>query len=276
MIIPRASQLIPAPLGTAAAGTSGQFSDAGHVHSDTPAKLGVSGITGATAVTSRYVGAVNGGAPTTGTFLAGDYVVDLSGGFWVCITGGPAGGGAVWTFVGQLLETVLAPKPLGTAAVGANGKAADSGHIHSNDATDLLVGGKSLPRGRIASAAVTTDTTVSAVTEVDVIGASGSFTLTAANRRLKVTVAVPAYSTGASDEIVIRGYIDTTVVTQAFGTVSATVNRSQPFVAINQIVNLSAASHTFKVTVARNTGAGVVHVQNTAGQVGILIEDMGV
>jgi len=56
------------------------------------------GLTGAVN-TSRYVGAVSGVAPTTGTFAVGDYVVDRTyGRFWVCTTSGspgiwqPAGG----------------------------------------------------------------------------------------------------------------------------------------------------------------------------------------
>lgn len=102
--------MIPAPLGTAAPGSRGEFSDAGHVHSDTVTKLAVSGLTGATTVTSRYCGAVDGGAPTSGTWLAGDYVVDVSGGFWVCTTGG-TGVSAVWTFVGQIAPAT--PRRLG-------------------------------------------------------------------------------------------------------------------------------------------------------------------
>lgn len=54
------------------------------------------GLTGATNA-SRYVGATNSGAPTTGTFAKGDFVVDRNGGMWVCVTAGTPG---TWLSVG--------------------------------------------------------------------------------------------------------------------------------------------------------------------------------
>jgi len=48
------------------------------------------GLTGATAA-SRYVGGTTGGAPASGTFAVGDYVVDQTGVLWVCITAGSPG-----------------------------------------------------------------------------------------------------------------------------------------------------------------------------------------
>ena len=58
--------------------------------------LSVSGLTGATAA-SRYVGATTSGAPTTGTFAVGDFVIDQTGKVWVCTTAGTPG---TWTGVG--------------------------------------------------------------------------------------------------------------------------------------------------------------------------------
>lgn len=49
-----------------------------------------SGLTGAVAA-SRYVGATASGAPSTGTFAVGDYVIDQSGKVWVCTTAGSPG-----------------------------------------------------------------------------------------------------------------------------------------------------------------------------------------
>lgn len=49
-----------------------------------------SGLTGATAA-SRYVGATTGGPPGSGTFAAGDFVIDQSGAVWVCVTAGSPG-----------------------------------------------------------------------------------------------------------------------------------------------------------------------------------------
>lgn len=49
-----------------------------------------SGLTGATAA-SRYVGATASGAPASGTFAVGDYVIDQSGQIWVCTAAGSPG-----------------------------------------------------------------------------------------------------------------------------------------------------------------------------------------
>lgn len=51
------------------------------------------GLTGATAA-SRYVGATASGAPASGTFAVGDFVIDQTGKAWVCTTAGSPG---TWT-----------------------------------------------------------------------------------------------------------------------------------------------------------------------------------
>lgn len=92
-------------LGTQTAGAVGKAADAGHIHPTTgvalltgaafsgntsaPALIS-SGLTGAVAA-SRYVGATASGAPTSGTFAKGDYIVDLTGSVWVCYTAGTPG-----------------------------------------------------------------------------------------------------------------------------------------------------------------------------------------
>ena len=58
--------------------------------------LSVTGLTGA-ASASRYAGATASGAPTTGTFATGDFVVDRTGKFWICTAAGTPG---TWTQVG--------------------------------------------------------------------------------------------------------------------------------------------------------------------------------
>ena len=55
-----------------------------------------SGLTGATAP-SRYVGATTGGAPVSGTWAVGDFVIDQSGQIWICTTAGTPG---TWTKAG--------------------------------------------------------------------------------------------------------------------------------------------------------------------------------
>jgi len=52
-----------------------------------------SGLTGAAAA-SRYVGATSSGAPTSGTFAVGDFIIDQTGKMWICTTAGSPG---TWT-----------------------------------------------------------------------------------------------------------------------------------------------------------------------------------
>ena len=52
--------------------------------------VSASGLTGATSA-SRYVGATASGSPGSGTFVQGDFIVDRSGSFWICTTGGSPG-----------------------------------------------------------------------------------------------------------------------------------------------------------------------------------------
>lgn len=53
-------------------------------------------LTGATAAT-RYVGGTASGAPASGTFAVGDFVIDQTGSEWVCTTAGTPG---TWTQLG--------------------------------------------------------------------------------------------------------------------------------------------------------------------------------
>lgn len=61
-----------------------------------PQYVGTSGLTGATAA-SRYAGATASGAPSSGTFAKGDFIVDQSGAMWVCTTAGSPG---TWSQIG--------------------------------------------------------------------------------------------------------------------------------------------------------------------------------
>lgn len=85
---------IAAAPGTAAAGATGKAADAGHVHPQPP-MFAPTGLTGATAAT-RYAGATSSGAPASGTFAIGDFIVDRTGTIWVCTTAGTPG---TWTQV---------------------------------------------------------------------------------------------------------------------------------------------------------------------------------
>ena len=50
----------------------------------------VSGLTGATTAT-RYVGGTINGAPTSGTFAVGDFIIDQTATIWVCLVAGTPG-----------------------------------------------------------------------------------------------------------------------------------------------------------------------------------------
>ena len=64
--------------------------------------LTATGVGNATTAT-RYVGGTANGAPTSGTFSVGDFIIDQTGKIWVCTTAGtpgtwqPVGGGSVGT-----------------------------------------------------------------------------------------------------------------------------------------------------------------------------------
>lgn len=71
-----------------------------------------SGLTGAVAA-SRYVGATASGAPVSGTFVVGDFVLDQTGKVWVCTVAGSPGtwigvGGSEWTTVTKLANESIA------------------------------------------------------------------------------------------------------------------------------------------------------------------------
>ncbi len=88
------------------------------------------GITGATAA-SRYVGATTSGAPISGTFAVGDFVIDQTGKVWVCTAAGTPG---TWGQVGSTVSpatTVTGPDAFGAAAVvGTSALYAREDHDH--------------------------------------------------------------------------------------------------------------------------------------------------
>ena len=51
----------------------------------------VTGLTGASAVTSRWVGSTTNGPPASGTFVVGDWIIDQTATLWVCTIAGTPG-----------------------------------------------------------------------------------------------------------------------------------------------------------------------------------------
>ncbi|MBV9485821.1 MAG: hypothetical protein JO246_07150 [Frankiaceae bacterium] len=95
------------------------------------AAFAASGLTGAT-TPSRYVGATVSGAPSSGTFLTGDFVLDQTARIWVCVAAGSPG---TWTTVssGAAGSTLLMP---------AGGTTDDSSRLQALISTncDILLG----------------------------------------------------------------------------------------------------------------------------------------
>jgi hypothetical protein len=80
-----------------------------------------SGLTGATTAT-RYVGGTGGGAPGSGTFVTGDFIVDVTGKIFICTAGGTPGtwknAGSLYALLsGATLTGYLAPAVVTLAAV---------------------------------------------------------------------------------------------------------------------------------------------------------------
>ena len=73
----------------------------------------VTGLTGATASSSRLVGTTTSGAPTSGTFTAGDIVADQTGTFWLCVSSGTPG-----TWTNEIPNSLVNRSATATAGVG--------------------------------------------------------------------------------------------------------------------------------------------------------------
>jgi len=132
--------------------------------------VAVSGVTGATAA-SRYAGGTATGAPDTGTFCLGDWVIAQDGALWICTDPGPP---AVWV----------------SAAVAAAGVALLTGAAFTGN---VSVGGA----GHGLAVAEGAD----AKQGVAVLGAGGtkdvSNTSVTADSRIFLTVQVPGGTVGS-------------------------------------------------------------------------------
>ena len=104
--------------------------------------IGATGLPGATAA-SRHAGATASGAPTTGTFAVGDYVVDQTGAMYVCTVAGTPG---TWTQPAVPLTENVAGKNFlinggfdiwqrGTSFTSLVGYAADRWYTNSGNTT---------------------------------------------------------------------------------------------------------------------------------------------
>jgi len=83
-----------------------------------PAGANAGGLTGATAGT-RFVGGTTSGAPVSGTFSVGDYVIDRTGRLWICTTAGSPG---TWVDPVTLIDVWVPFTIEGTLTVSTNSK----------------------------------------------------------------------------------------------------------------------------------------------------------
>lgn len=111
--------------------------------------LAVTGMTGAVAA-SRWGGGTTGGAPVSGTFAAGDYVIDRAGAVWICTVAGSPGtwvqSGAV-TFAPLVSPALTGTPTVPTAAPGTNTtQAASTAFV-----TTATAAAASIPQGTYAT-----------------------------------------------------------------------------------------------------------------------------
>jgi hypothetical protein len=114
-----------------------------------------SGLTGATS-SSRYVGATTGGAPGSGTFSTGDFIIDRTGGIYICTSGGTPG---TWTAVSGSLSyattSEIANVDHASESAGASSTVARGDHKHDvNSATAVVLSGTSAGAGSSTSLAL--------------------------------------------------------------------------------------------------------------------------
>lgn len=153
------------------------------------------GLTGAVTAT-RYVGGTASVAPTTGTFITGDYVIAVDGKVWICTAGGTPGtwveaGSATYQPLDADLTTLATPGSAGQVPV-SNGSAIAWG----------AAGGTTIPH-----TAQTADYT---------LALADAGTVVEMNKATAVTVTIPLNATVAFP-------VDTTISIQQMGAGTVTV-----------------------------------------------------
>jgi len=190
----------------------------------------VTGLTGANAVTSRFVGSTANGAPVSGTFAVGDFIVDQTATIWVCLTAGTPG---TWW---PLIEAHMVSRSA-TATAGPNEVTIFTGSTASqtisviaapvDGATWTIINRSSVPvtAGFGASSMLplgSTSSVTSLVVPVNgaysfINNAGGQWYMTASNNLANAVGTLTAASPTFTGTITATG---TTIVTQATGSFS--------------------------------------------------------
>ncbi len=208
------------------------------------------GLTGATAAT-RYVGATASGAPGSGTFAVGDFIIDQTGSLWVCTTAGSPG---TWTQLGTASGNI----PGGGAAsqvVGYGGSAGTGAWVYP-------------PGFEVGYAQITTGVNLTDTSEAT---ATALITCTATFDGGPVIVQAFSYSVSmdtanVGDTIVFSLFEGSTQITRLWNAKSATTttNNRVPMNAFYRFTP-SAASHTFKLTATVTSTTGTPNMNAGSG-----------
>lgn len=118
------------------------------------------GLTGATAA-SRYVGATTSGAPVSGTFAVGDYVIDQTAKIWICTVAGSSG---TWVGIaGVRVNDVTFTTSAGTGALNLSASGSADTAFGYNALTGLTSGNGNVAFGSLALDALTSGNSNTAI-----------------------------------------------------------------------------------------------------------------
>jgi hypothetical protein len=113
----------------------------------------------------------------------------------------------------------------------------------------------------------------SGTTELDVITA-GAVTVAASTRRIKVTFSCQSYTGMTNGDVFLLRIKEGATVLQVFTVVASSAAVTYPGGTYSTLINPTAASHTYKVTIQRSAGTGVVTIVG-AGPLQLIVEDCG-
>lgn len=262
----------PTITGTTTAGTvnSGAITSSSTV---TGTALVPSGLTGATTA-SRFVGATAGGAPVSGTFVAGDVITDAANGLvWVCHTGGSPG---TWISLANLSSSQTLTNKTITSAV-LSGAWTGTGSIAISNFVDALAFITNGKTGATAASTMAGGTTggppVSGTFAVGdwvvdqtgnawvctVAGSPGTFQPVGGWQSL---MAVPTTTT--SNSTTTSGTTDTIDAVLGNYQFTAIAGRRYRVIAANQFGNGSVAGDVFAVRVRNSGSASTPTTSSTA------------
>lgn len=226
--------------------------------------------TGATAA-SRYVGATASGAPASGTFAIGDFIIDQTGKVFICTVAGTpgtwvqAGAGAVASVFSRTGAVVAASNDYTFAQIStANGaialaKLADPTAGKVVGSSGGLAAAVSPPGTIISQTAITSSVAITSTTEATgtTVISPGSVTFDGTLVRVEFFASSASAPLVVGSNLVVSLFESTTQITRLcrIDGNSVAANSTQPLIGIFYFTP-SAGAHTYTVTafVGNNTG----------------------